>query len=125
MAEPISEALIARKQEFIDILERQTGEIYSRAKSYVLSVADTSPLSRRIAENYISANQRNWLKKMEDKIAELAEISFLSEETSLEEALMSADGYLNATIGGFAQNKLGIAPDVLKVAFGAIFGVGM
>lgn len=111
-----------KKQAFINILERTAGEVYTNCRNHALNACSASAVARKFAENYIQANELQWLGHFEGKIAEMAEICFVSENTTLEEALKNADGYIDALVGDYLADKFDIPKGAINICANILFG---
>lgn len=111
------------KEILTTMLEKDAGNIYEKLRESALKVIPVQ--FKPIANNYLKANEKKWLKKMEEYCSMLAETSFPSPETTLEEALANAEESLNAFIGGFLQSKLGIDQGSINIVLNMLLGVGI
>ena len=115
-------SLVDGKQILVNILERDVGNLYSSLYDAVLNSLNGQPLVKKMVENYISANQDKWISKLEEQIQIIADASFPTAETTLEEAVVNANDLANVSISQFLESKFNLSLDSVNVVLNVLFG---
>ena len=119
----IENQLIENKKILQNMLERDVGNIYVKLRDNVLSMTNKQPLMKKMAANYISANEKQWLAKLDEQIELIVEASFINPQTTLNEAIVTATDLINTAIGQFLESKLNIPMSTVQIGLQTLFGI--